>query len=271
MKITFGIIVFNAETTLPNGMLEACIKNIYDIAHEIIIVEGATKAVSHCFDGDTSTFTNDGKSTDKTIQILSSLNDPLNKIKVILSKGFWNGKTEMCNEWAKIATGDYIWQLDSDEFYHKEDMIKLIKYLETTKMDAVYFNAFHFFGGYEYCIDERCAPGTWGTGPWYRLFRNVPGKSYWISHEPPYYNCDGIICNNNNVMLANETTKLGIKMYHYSYVTYSQIEFKTKFYRNNSYYEEWEKFSKDKNHKILGSSAIKFDGEHPEIIKKYFI
>ena len=269
MKVTFGMIVFNAESTLPKGMLESCIKNVYNIAHEIIIVEGATKSTTHRFDGDTSNFTDNGKSTDNTIEVIKSIPDPDHKIKLIESSGFWNGKTEMCNAWAKISTGDYVWQLDSDEFYHEEEMIKLINYLEHNKPDAVYFNAFHFFGGIDYCIDERSFP-DWGSGPWYRVFRNVPGMSYWISHEHPIYSCDGIICNNNKVFNQSESTELGIKMYHYSYVTYDQIEFKTKFYKNNIYPEAWSKFLDDKNYKPLNSTVYKFDGSHPNIIKKLF-
>jgi glycosyltransferase involved in cell wall biosynthesis len=269
MKITFGMIVFNAEKTLPKGMLEACITNVYDIAHEIIIVEGATKAVTHYFDGDTSQFTDDGRSTDNTIDILKSIKDPLRKIKIIESRGFWNGKTEMCNEWAKIATGDYVWQLDSDEFYHIDDMIKLINYLEKHSPDAVYFNAYHFFGGLDYCIDERSYP-NWGSGPWYRVFKNKPGNSRWISHEHPIYECDGKVCNNGLVLDQNKSNELGIKMYHYSYVTESQIEFKTLFYKNSTYREAWKKFSQDKDFKILGSQAYKFTENHPDIIKKLF-
>ncbi len=269
VKITFGMIVFNAESTLPKGMLKACIENVYDIAHEIIIVEGATRAVTHYFDGDTSSFTNDGKSTDNTIEIIKSIADPKNKIKLIESKGFWNGKTEMCNEWAKIATGDYIWQLDSDEFFHQDEMIKIQKYLEINTPYAVYFNAYHFFGGIDYYIDEKSYP-EWGSGPWFRVFKNLPGKSYWKSHEHPIYVCDGIICNDALILNQTESTKLGIKMYHYSYVTYEQIKFKTLFYRNNVYPEAWNKFTENKIYKPLGSKAYKFDGEHPLIIKKLF-
>ena len=269
MKITFGMIVFNAEYTLPKGMLEACISNVYDIAHEIIIVEGATRAITHYYDGDTSQFTDDGRSSDKTVDILKKIPDPLDKIKIIESRGFWNGKTEMCNEWAKIATGDYVWQLDSDEFFHINDMKKLISYLEEYKPDAVYFNAYQFFGGLDYCIDERSFP-SWGSGPWYRVFKNIPGKSRWLSHEHPIYECNGKVCNNGLVLSTEESTKLGIKMYHYSYVTESQINFKTIFYKNPIYPESWDKFSIDKNYKPLGSQAYKFTGEHPDIIKKLF-
>jgi glycosyltransferase involved in cell wall biosynthesis len=269
MKITFGMIVFNAESTLPSGMLEACITNVYEIAHEIIIVEGATKAVTHYFDGDTSNFTSDGKSTDNTVNILKSIPDPLNKIKIVESRGFWNGKTEMCNEWAKIATGDYVWQLDSDEFYHVEDMIKLKNYLQNHQPDAVYFNAYHFFGGLDYCIDERSYP-EWGSGPWYRVFKNKPGKSKWLSHEHPIYECDGKVCNNGVVLNQTDSTNLGIKMYHYSYITESQILFKTLFYKNNTYPESWRRFQVDKQFKPLGAQTYKFQGNHPNIIKKLF-
>jgi glycosyltransferase involved in cell wall biosynthesis len=272
MKITFGMIVFNAELNLPDGMLEACIKNVYDIAHEIIIVEGATKAITHYFDGDTSQFTSDGHSMDRTIQIIKGIPDPDKKITLIESSGFWNGKTQMCNEWAKLATGDYIWQLDSDEFYHTEEMKKMINYLELEKPDAVYFNAYHFFGGLDYCIDERSAPQNtgWGSGPWYRLFRHVPGKSKWLSHEHPIYECDGLVCNDGKLVDQKRSAEIGIKMYHYSYIDYRQIDFKTKFYKNDIYPKTWNLFLKDKNYKPLGSQAFKFDGEHPDIIKKLF-
>lgn len=267
MKISFGMIVFNAESTLPKGMLEACITNVYDIAHEILIVEGATKAITHYFDGDTSSFTKDGKSTDNTINIIKNLPDPQNKIKLIESNGFWNGKTEMCNAWAQIATGDYVWQLDSDEFYHPDEVKKLIDYLEKHNPDAVYFNAYHFFGGIDYCIDERSYP-DWGSGPWYRVFRHVPGKSKWRSHEHPIYECDGLVCNTGNVLTQQQSTEIGIKMYHYSYVTYSQIQFKTSFYKNSIYPEAWESFKQDKSYKPLGAQAYLFEGKHPEIINK---
>lgn len=270
MKITFGMIVFNAEKNLPDGMLRCCIENVYDIAHEIIIVEGATRAINHRFDGDTSKFTTNGKSVDNTIEIIKSIPDPLKKITLIESNGFWDGKTQMCNAWASIATGDYVWQLDSDEFYHVEDMKKMIKYLEVEKPDAVYFNAFHFFGGLDYCIDERGHPAEWGTGPWYRLFRHTPGKSRWISHEHPIYETDGIICNNGKLVDQHKSMEIGIKMYHYSYVDYKQIAFKTEFFKNPIYPIAWENFKMNKDYEPLGARALPFDGEHPEIIKKLF-
>ena len=270
VKITFGMIVFNAEKNLPNGMLSACIQNIYDFAHEIIIVEGATKAINHYFDGDTSKFTNDGKSNDRTIEIIKSFPDPKNKIKLIESKGFWDGKTQMCNEYAKIATGDYIWQLDSDEFYHHEDIKTLLSILEKKKIDAVHFYANHFFGGYDYCIDEN--DNKWANQiPWMRIFRNVPDKSYWISHEPPNYVCDGTVCNSGKILTRDQTLALGIKLYHYSYVEIDQVKFKATFYKNEKCLEEWNKFTTNKEYKPFGCEINKFNGEHPSIIRSKYL
>jgi hypothetical protein len=269
MKITFGMIVFNSISTLPKDMLVSCILNVYDIAHEIIIVEGATKAINHYYDGDATKYTNDGRSTDDTVNVIKNIPDPDNKIRLIESRGFWNGKTEMCNEWSKISTGDYVWQLDSDEFYHKSDMIKIKNMLEEKMPDAVYFNAYHFFGGFNHCIDERSYP-NWASGPWFRIFKNIPGDSRWISHEPPTYLCGKNICNNGNVIDQNITTKMGIKMYHYSCVTYDQILFKSNFYGNDYYKEAWEKFKIDKSFKPFGSKVYEFSGNHPDIIKEVY-
>ena len=271
MKITFGCIVFNILSTLPNNMFEYCIQQIYDIAHEIIIVEGATKATTHYFDGNTTLFTNNGRSTDGTIDYLYNLQKKYSKIKIIIGEGFWNGKTDMCNAYASISNGDYIWQLDSDEFYTKEDQFKILKILSEKKPDAVHFYANHFFGGFDSCIDERC--NSWGNDiPWMRIFRNIPGKSKWISHEPPNYLCDGLFCNKGNVITRDDTLKNGIKMFHYSCVIENQIKFKDIFFGQNMKYEKlWNDFKKNKKILIFGSKVYKFEGEHPDIIKNKYI
>jgi len=267
IKITFGCIVFNTISTLPNNMLEYCIENIYDKAHEIIIIEGATKSINHYWDGDTSFFTKDGRSTDGTLEYLYKLKKKFPKIEIITKEGFWDGKTEMCNVYAALATGDYIWQLDSDEFYKEEDILKIIEVLTNERPDAVHFYANHFFGGFDYCIDEK--QKKWGNDiPWMRIFRHIPNKSYWISHEPPNYVCNGNVCNNGKVISRDETLKKGIKLYHYSYVCESEINFKSKFYRNNKYIEYWNNFKFNKDIEIFGSKLTKFEGQHPNNIQK---
>jgi len=270
MKISLFSIVFNVIETLPKNMFELNIKNMYDYVDEIIIVEGATKSRSK-FDGDTSTFTSNGRSNDGTIEMIKELEKTYDKIKVIIGNGFWNGKTSMCNAATNIATGDYIWQLDSDEFYKTEDILKIMKILEKQKPDAIHFYANHFFGGWDYCIDERDGK-SWGNNiPWKRIFKHIPNKSSWISHEPPEYVCDGMICNNGNIIRREETLSLGIKIYHYSYVQYEQILFKSKFFRNNQYIPFWNQFKLDKKSLIFGSKVFNFTDNHPKIIKENYL
>lgn len=272
MKISLFSIVFNVIETLPKDMFMLNILNMYDFVDEIIIVEGATKSRNHYYDGNATSFTSDGRSTDGTIDLLKEL-EKLEKVKVIYSEGFWDGKTSMCNAASNIATGDYIWQLDSDEFYKKEDIVKLKNILEIEKPDSIHFYANHFFGGYNSCIDER-EPNEWGNGTpccWMRIFRHVAGKSSWISHEPSRYLCDGLNCEYGKVVNRNMTLSMGIKLYHYSYVQYSQIIFKSLFYGNEKYHEYWNMSQKNIDLLIFGSQLRKFNGTHPDVIEKNYL
>ena len=251
-------------------MLSLCIQNIYLFAHEIIIVEGATRATTHYWDGNTQTLTSDGTSTDNTIQYIKNIPDPDNKIRLIESNGFWNGKTEMCNEYSQIATGDYIWQLDSDEFWKHDDIVKIVSMLENKSPYAMHFFANHFYGDFNHCIDER-GDGMWGNDiPWKRIFKHIPKKSKWISHEPPSYMCNNVICNDADIIDKYQTLNAGIKIYHYSYVARSQAMFKDIFFNQSYNLKEWDEFQTSKNTLAHGSKVYKFEGEHPSIIKSYY-
>jgi len=271
MRISAQTIVFNAESILPKGMLRKNIEETLKFADELIIVEGATHARTGYFDGNALPFTNNGRSTDTTIQVIEDLKAKYpDKIKLVLGSddGFWNGKTAMCNAAAQLATGDYLWQVDSDEFYHENELPIIIKLLEEQKPDAVHFFANHFYGGYEELIGND---QPWGNGiPWMRIFRHTPG-SHWISHEPPNYQlADGLICNRGIVITREQTNALGLKMYHYGYVMKEQVDFKAQFYGQPTYPTTWEKWKLDKvNTRIFGSKTSHFEGTHPACIREY--
>jgi len=270
VKLSVGMIVFNTVSTLPEKMMELCVQSIYPYAHEIILVEGATSASNgHYWDGDTSTFTKDGRSNDGTLDVLRRL-ESLNKVKVIYGFNYWPGKTTMCNCYSRIANGTHILHLDSDEFYHPEDMEKIIHHLEANpQLSQIDFYANHFWGGWNYCIDER--EKGWGNDPpWRRIFKHTPGKSYWLSHEPPVYLNQGLPTYSMQVCNRDETLAMGIKLFHYGYVHYPQIDFKTKFYRNEQYPILWRKFQEDRSTKIFGSNVYPFIGQHPKIIKEAY-
>jgi hypothetical protein len=161
-------------------------------------------------------------------------------------------------------TGDYIWQIDSDEFYLKKDVELIRAMLDIARPDAVHFFANHFWGDFTHCLDETNG-SRWGNDiPWMRIFRHVPGAS-WITHEPPdYMHPSGFRCNHGKVVVREETLRLGIKMFHYSYVKKSQIDFKARFFRNPLYLELWKKWHENSATPLInGSVTKKFLGEQP--------
>lgn len=270
--ISVGMIVFNGLSALPEGMLKASIYQMYDIAEKIVIVEGATKAdrVHHYFDGDTSDFTKDGTSTDGTRSFLNSLSDPQHKIKVIMkNSGFWNGKTEMCNQYLSEISSDYVWHIDADEFYHEKDIPKIISFLDENPF-AINFYAYHFYGGYGTYIGKEFGQ-NWGNNvPWRRIYRNLSGKSRWISHEPPNFLYDeGIVCDEQPNVISRERMDIeSIRLYHYSQVEKKQAEFKRHFYQNPRYIETWEKWHNNQNENVFDSKTKPFLAEHPNVIKR---
>lgn len=268
MRITVQMLAFQCESTLPSGMLRACVAQFYHHVDQIIIVEGASKATSHKFDGDASKFTEDGSSTDGTLEVLMSLDDPERKIEIVKPNGFWDGKTSMANEAAKRATGDYIWEISSDEFYMSKDMETINGMLDLERPDAVHFHANHFVGDFKHIINRE-TEYLWGNNePWMRIFRNEPGSS-WISHEPSEFQLgNGLICNRGHVIDRSQTLEMGIKLFHYAYVAREQAYFKAAFYGRPEYVRMWEEFQHDKSTQwINGARASEYIGPHPEQIK----
>ena len=118
-KISFGMIVLNG---LP--FIKYNLKGLYPYAHQIIVVEGACRSASSI--ADKNGHSNDG--TLEELKIFKSEFDKEDKITIVTAEddgkpnGFWNEKDEMSQAYAKRATGDYLWQVDVDEFYKSEDM-----------------------------------------------------------------------------------------------------------------------------------------------------
>jgi len=269
VKISFQIITFNSLSILPQGMFKACLDNIYSFAHEILIAEGA---VEPTFDnkGDATSLSSDGRSTDGTLEFLYSYYDPDKKVKIFKKDDYWCGKTEMCNIISQNATGDYLWQVDSDEFFHKEDIEKIIDILSIQEFDRVDFYANQFCKDFYHCCDEEDV--YWSNLiPWMRIFRHEP-KSQWYSHAPPIYLDSQGQVRNKNVLTRDMTLMMGIKLYHYSMVSRTQAEFKQKYYKAGGVdwlklYDLWQE--KEENNRVIGESKFKkFDGRHPSIIEE---
>jgi hypothetical protein len=237
-KITFGIIVLNGEP-----FTRYCLRSIYPFAYEIIVVEGGhVDARSVC--------TPDGHSVDGTLESLYKFKkeeDTEDKLTIVTKEGFWPKKDELgydrtpqSRAYAERATGDYLWQVDIDEFYKASDMIKIIEMLKKDKsISTISFKQKSFWGDIKYISDSVYLRDN--VGGWHRIFK-------WDK-----------------------------SMYHYSLLFPWQVEQKVKVYRDEkpdscSEIIQWAEnnFFKLGNpyrvHNIYKSPSWleRFNGEHPE-------
>ena len=181
-RISFGIIVLNGEP-----FTRYCLRSLYPFAHEIIVVEGGhedTRAVT----------THDGHSTDGTLETLRrfvSEEDPEKKVRIVTRDGFWPKRDELghvrtaqSRAYAELATGDYLWQVDIDEFYHPRDMTAVLEILRSQpSATEVSFHPRNFFGGIDYLVDGWFFMRYVRDGV-HRVFKWGPGYQY-VTHEPP--------------------------------------------------------------------------------------
>ena len=232
IRFTFGIIVLNGEP-----FTRYCIRSIYPYAHEIIIAEGACE-------GARNVASPEGHSNDGTLELLREIKqfeDPENKITVIIAEdeghndGFWPGeKLEQSQAYAKRATGNYLWQVDIDEFYKDEDIQKIIRMLNNDKtISCISFNQIGFWGGFRFTVNgwyfKRNLPEI------FRIFKWGEGYQL-ISHRPPRVVDD----NKTDVrsvkwIRAHEMKRIGIYMYHYSFVFPKQVFAKSEYYSNSTW------------------------------------
>jgi glycosyltransferase involved in cell wall biosynthesis len=232
VKISFGIIVLNGEP-----FIKYCLRSLYKFAHEIIVVEGATEMAK-------SISTKDGHSLDNTLEILKKFKqeeDPDNKIKLISKDGYWTEKDEQSQAYAKVATGNYLWQVDMDEFYKEEDMRRIIKMLEyDPDITAVSFEQITFWGDLGYKVDSIYLQG--GAKFYHRLFKWGPGYKY-VTHRPPTVeNEKGSNLRDINWVKGKELSRKNIYLYHYSLLFPRQVEQKVKYY--SSFSSSWGKYAR---------------------------
>ncbi len=144
-RMTFGLIVLNGEP-----FTRYCLRALYPFAHQIIVVEGACEAAAEIA-------TPDGHSNDGTLQTLQRFKaeeDPQGKVQIVRREGFWSEKDEQSQAYAERASGDYLWQVDIDEFYQPEDLRVVLGMLhDDPGITAVSFEQITFWGRFDYVAD----------------------------------------------------------------------------------------------------------------------
>jgi glycosyltransferase involved in cell wall biosynthesis len=219
-KVTFGIIVLNGEP-----FTRYCLRALYPFAHEIIVVEGAAPAAA-------KVATLDGHSTDGTLEILyrfKAEEDPQDKVQIITREGFWSEKDEQSQAYAKRATGDYLWQVDIDEFYDPRDMQTILGMLRgDPEITAVSFEQVTFWGGFDYVVDGWYLRR--GANIFHRLFKWGPGYQYATHRPPTVIDPQGRELRQIKWLNGHELARLHVYLYHYALLFPKQVIEKCEYY-----------------------------------------
>lgn len=220
-RITFGIIVLNGEP-----FIRYTLRALYPHAHEIIVVEGATQ-------GAKNVATPDGHSRDTTLGTLRQFKaeeDPDDKLIIITHDGFWSEKDEMSQAYAERATGDYLWQVDVDEFYMPHDIEAIITMLrDDPSITAISFKTLTFWGAPDYIVDGWYLQR--GAAIYHRLFKWGEGYTY-VTHRPPT-----VHNSHSQDMRELHWVTADVPMYHYSLLLPKQVIEKCDYYSH----AEWAK------------------------------
>lgn len=275
-QISFCTLVLNGMPFLPYHY-----RMLYPHAHQLIYVEGSCPNA-------TNNAQEDGHSRDGTLELLRELkrnSDPENKLVIITAEsvgypdGKWPGdKDEMSEAFVPYITGNWLWCMGIDEFYHAHD-IKKIKdeVLANGEIDIVNIKMFQFWGGLDY-ISNGFRFHQLGDDTWARIFKWKDGYRH-TTHRPiTVVDQNGVNLIDKNVLKGVELEKKGIFFYHYSYVLPLQVREKCLYYSKMDWgysrMQQWaeETFFKLSNPFQVDSSYVypswleRFSGTHPAIV-----
>jgi len=143
--------------------------------------------------------------------------------------GFWPGeKHEMSQAYAKRATGQYLWQVDSDEFYREEDMPAILELLQQGA-DVLTFPILQFWGGIHFVEDGEYMRNHKGSEA-HRLFRWGAGFCYTTHRPTTVVNAQGTDLRQQQWVTAAQLKARQIFLYHYSKLLPKQVLEKCSYY-----------------------------------------
>lgn len=248
-------IVLNGEHHLLNWGEENC-KN-FDYW---IIAEGAVNPInctSWCNPIPQEYLSNECHSRDNTLKVIEQLNNKYHNIILITKDTFWDGKIEMFDamtnaiEDNNLKNIDYLWQVDCDEYWCKEDLESAEKRLSKSNAICSRFLTDTILTANDTHMLQVF--GQWGEGKdnnFKRLWKYEPG-SYFVSHEPTQMSHE---CNIELGWQENPERPL-----HLSYFYEKDVFFKSRFYKNHeSCFDGWKKLREmiDTNMPMLNGSAL---------------
>ncbi len=162
MKISIITVAYNSESTIQDTM-ESVLSQTWS-NYEYIIVDGA--------------------STDKTLSVIHEYEKRFKGRMRYFSEPD-SGIYDAMNKGVKMATGDVIGFLNSDDFYTSNDVLSTVaKYLESDNYDAIYADIHYVFNkSIHHC--ERYYSSRFFR-PWLMRFGLMPAHPSFYCHRTVY-------------------------------------------------------------------------------------
>lgn len=233
LRIAFTIIL-NGIHHLKHNDYGNLIPKIFDYW---VIVEGAAsnKGSTRWCKDILEDYHKNGNSIDGTIDYIKDVLQKNHKnIIFIEADGIWPSKDYMVNravdEIKKLTDSCFLWQIDIDEQWTKDQIVKSERELVSRGASTGEFLVYQFLG------EGIIASGKhWAGNPFIRLW-DWSGEHF-KTHEPPV-----LENNNRNKILLTE------KMKHYSFYFEQDVKFKDKWYTDHEgCYDRWVELKKEKN------------------------
>jgi hypothetical protein len=273
-RITFGMIVLNGEPFIRYNL-----RALYPVAHEIIVVEGASRFARSIAD-------DSGHSRDGTLETLKAFQreeeGPVKKLFIVTAEdeghpdGFWPEKDEMSQAYAKRATGDYLWQIDVDEFYMPEDMQTICEILTNKpEIKVITFPMLTFWGDLDYLVDGFYLRNFSAC----RVFAWKPGYRYTTHRPPTVVDEKGVDLRKYGYVTNGHMRTKKIYMYHYELLLPKQAYEKTEYYGSAQFFKRihlWFEYGYTTlnwpfhPHMVYRypSWLVRYRGEHPPQVKR---
>lgn len=255
-SMSVGTIVLNGAATLP-----MMLSSVYEMAKEILVVEGAVEKYA---ENNPELINGSGGSIDETISILRSFPDPENKIKVLSINRMWKNKQEMQNVIAEHVTGEVFLKVDSDEVYHKNDLMRILREFEFDPALTIFkYRFWHFWHG----LDKVAVGGQWDS-PMTRCYRWKPEFRYGSSFNYPIDERGRPV---KHPVYKTKTVEDRL-VYHLNYACQPKefIQAKIKYYKNRGIekrvedtWTNWEPGQIDISPTHGGGQVIPFEGQLP--------
>lgn len=205
-----------------------------------------------------------GLSTDGTTLYLNKLKNE-NKEEVFIHRreygNIWSNKSEMIRITHNINFKCVLIEIDVDELWNSNQIIKISDLFEETNKRCMFFHC-HYFITPSYVTITKNVPTHANSYEWLRAWIYEKGD-IWKCHEPPFlynlntktYNYDKLF---GNKCLKHDFTEMnGLVFTHYSWTEENIVKFKEDFYEKEGLYNKWKEVEN-------------YKGELPFEVSKYF-